>query len=164
MKIATSKKAHVFLPSLLLVCQFSVLSFPNSGALARGQNYTASPKKIQVGKASYYCQSFHGKKTSLGTVYNRNHWVAAHASFPFGTLVRVIHLGNQRRVEVRIVDRGPSTTQRKNGIIIDLSRAAAEKLGMIRQGQARVRLEVLKWGQSKKYIPEDTEENAVTKS
>jgi rare lipoprotein A len=164
MIITTSKIARYFSPSFLLVCQLSVLLLPDSDALARGQNYTPPPKKIQIGKASYYCQSFHGKKTSLGTVYNKNHWVAAHASFPFGTRVRVTHLGNRRQVEVRIVDRGPCRAQLQKGIIIDLSHAAAEKLGMIRQGKARVRLEVLKWGRSKKIIPEDHEENAVTKS
>jgi rare lipoprotein A len=67
-------------------------------------------------------------------------------------------------VEVRIVDRGPNKAQHKRGVIIDLSRAAAEKLGMIKQGQARVRLEVLKWGRSKKLVPEEKKENVITES
>jgi rare lipoprotein A len=162
-KTQSFKRANIFLTSLFVACQIILLLIFGSNVLA--DTTPPSPhKKVQVGKASYYCQSFHGKKTSLGTTYNRAHWVAAHPSFPFGTLVRVTHLSNQRHVEVHIVDRGPSRAQRKRGVVIDLSRAAAEKLGMIRQGKARVRLEVLKWGQLKKGAPVDHEEYVVTQS
>ncbi|MND97557.1 RlpA-like protein precursor [compost metagenome] len=64
---------------------------------------------------------------------------AAHRSLPFGTRVKVTNLNNERSVVVRINDRGPHT----RGRLIDLSRAAAEKLGMIRSGTARVRVQSL---------------------
>jgi len=164
MKKQKFKSAILFLMTGFIASQLFLLIVLIPNVLADTTNLPASPKKIQVGKASFYCHSFHGKRTSLGTRYDRNHWVAAHPSLPFGTLVRVTHLSNHRQVEVHIVDRGPSRIQCKKGVIIDLSRAAAEKLGMIRQGKARVRLEVLKWGRFKKGVPEDNEEYAVTQS
>jgi rare lipoprotein A len=75
-----------------------------------------------------------------------NAMVAAHPSYPFGTLVRVTNLANGRSTNVRIVDRGPARKARAAGIVIDVSRRAAEALKFIRQGRARVRLEVLAWG------------------
>jgi rare lipoprotein A len=72
--------------------------------------------------------------------------VAAHPSYPFGTLVRVTNLKNGRSVRVRIVDRGPARGPRDDGVIIDLSRAAAEALDFVREGRTRVRVEVLRWG------------------
>lgn len=72
-----------------------------------------------------------------------NAMVAAHPRYPFGTLVRVTNLANGRSVEVRIVDRGPARQPQAEGVIIDLSRRAAETLGFVQQGRTRVRLEVL---------------------
>jgi rare lipoprotein A len=72
--------------------------------------------------------------------------VAAHPSYPFGTVVRVTNLNNGRTVDVRVVDRGPARGPRADGVIIDLSQGAAEVLGFIRAGRARVRLDVLRWG------------------
>jgi rare lipoprotein A len=98
------------------------------------------------GLASYYGKEFHGRVSASGVRFNMNAMVAAHPSYPFGTLVRVTNLGNGRSTRVRIIDRGPSPRQRADGIVIDVSRKAADVLGFIRQGQARVRLEVLEWG------------------
>ena len=72
--------------------------------------------------------------------------VAAHPSLPFGSIVRVTNLENKRAVIVQIVDRGPAESVRAGGVIIDLSRATAERLDFIRAGRAKVRLEVLKRG------------------
>ena len=78
--------------------------------------------------------------------------VAAHPSYPFGTMIRVTNLANGRSIKVRILDRGPAPQQRAEGIIIDLSRKAAEVLGFIQRGRARVRLEVLEWGRPIKRL------------
>jgi rare lipoprotein A len=150
--LKNSTIAHSPLRAVLLAGLVIVL-FHSSNAIAGEKKSQPSLKKVQTGKASFYCKPFHGRRTALGTIYNRTHLVAAHPSLPFRTLVRVTNLGNNRQVEVRIVDRGPTKAQRKRGIIIDLSRAAAEKLRMVRQGRARVRLEVLKWGQLKRPGP-----------
>ena len=69
--------------------------------------------------------------------------VAAHPTYPFGTLVRVTNLRNSRSVTVRVIDRGPTRAVRSKGVIIDLSRAAAEALGFLKAGRTRVRLEVV---------------------
>jgi len=93
-----------------------------------------SPEK---GMASYYADKFHGARTASGEAYDKNDYTAAHRTLPFGTRVRVTRLSNGRSVTVRINDRGPFI----EGRIVDLSRAAAEKLGMIRDGEVQVRIE-----------------------
>lgn len=97
------------------------------------------------GLASYYGREFHGRTTASGIRFDMNALVAAHPSYPFGTRVRVTNLANNRSTVVRIVDRGPTAELRANGLLIDVSRKAAETLGFIQQGRARVRLEVLAW-------------------
>lgn len=78
-------------------------------------------------------------RTANGERFNQHALTAAHRTLPFGTRVKVTHLANGRSVTVRINDRGPVSRQR----LIDLSRAAAEQLGMLRQGVATVRVEAL---------------------
>ena len=111
--------------------------------------------RVQLGKASFYCPSFHGNQTACGIVYNEKERVAAHPYYPFGTRVRVTNLTNNRQVEVMVIDRGPSKKHQKRGGIIDLSRGAAYELGLLRQGRARVRLEVLKWGDSLTIVDDE---------
>jgi rare lipoprotein A len=102
--------------------------------------------ETREGLASYYGREFHGRMTASGIRFDMNAMVAAHPSYPFGTLLRVTNLANGRSTSVRIVDRGPARRLRAEGIIIDVSRGAAEALRFIQQGRARVRLEVLAWG------------------
>ena len=102
--------------------------------------------KTQIGDATFYASHFQGRKTASGRIFDTNKSMAAHRTYPFGTVVRVTNLGNRRSVNVVIVDRGPYSKNRREGTIIDLSRAAAEKLGIIKRGHARVKLEVLLWG------------------
>jgi rare lipoprotein A len=75
-----------------------------------------------------------------------NAMVAAHPSYPFGTVLRVTNVTNGRAVDVRIVDRGPSRGPRADGVIIDVSYGAAGALDFVREGRTRVRVEVLRWG------------------
>jgi rare lipoprotein A len=102
--------------------------------------------ETREGLASYYGKEFQGRKTASGARFDMNAMVAAHPSYPFGTLLRVTNLANGRSISVRIVDRGPGPQHRGNGFIIDVSRKAAQVLGFLQQGRARVRLEVLAWG------------------
>jgi rare lipoprotein A len=90
----------------------------------------------QTGIASYYWQP---QALASGGRFDPNAMTAAHKTLPFGTRVRVMHLGNGRSVDVRINDRGPYVA----GRIIDLSKAAAGKIGMTGQGIARVSMTVL---------------------
>jgi rare lipoprotein A len=93
----------------------------------------------QVGGASYYATKFEGRKTASGERYDGARLTAAHLTLPFGTRVRVTNLSNERVVEVVINDRGPH----RKGRIVDLSRRAAETIGLLHVGVARVRLEVI---------------------
>lgn len=102
--------------------------------------------ETREGLASYYGKEFHGRLTASGVPFDMNAMVAAHPSYPFGTMLRVTNLANGRSASVRIVDRGPAAPARADGVIIDLSRGAADVLEFIPQGRARVRLDVLAWG------------------
>lgn len=99
----------------------------------------ASPHKTLEGKASWYGPRFHGRKTASGEPFNQHDLTAAHRSLPFGTRVKVTNLKNGKSVVVRINDRGPYA----KGRVIDLSRAAAKRLDMLRSGVAQVRVERL---------------------
>lgn len=96
-------------------------------------------QRVEYGWASWYGKKFHGRRTSSGEVYNMYQLSAAHRTLPMGTRVMVTHLKNGRLVMVTINDRGPFV----KGRIIDLSYAAAQVLGMVDEGLARVRVEVL---------------------
>ena len=91
----------------------------------------------QRGVASWYGKRFHGKKTASGELYDMYAMTAAHPTLPIPSYVRVTHLGNGRSVVVRVNDRGPFHAAR----IIDLSYAAAYKLGFIQAGSAQVEIE-----------------------
>ncbi len=84
--------------------------------------------------ASFYGDDYHGRPTSSGEIFNMNALTAAHKTLPFGTMVEVTNLSNGRKVTVRINDRGPYIDGRE----IDLSKAAAEQLDMLKTGTARV--------------------------
>ena len=99
-----------------------------------------------VGIASYYAEDFHNKITYSGEVYDMNELSAAHPSYPMGTIVRITNLTNGKSVVLKINDRMPYRKDR----IIDLSLGAAKELGMVNDGIARVKLEVLKWGEGRK--------------
>lgn len=88
------------------------------------------------GTASYYASKFHGRRTASGERFDNGAMTAAHRSLPFGSLVRVTNPANGRSVVVRINDRGPFT----RGRMIDVSRAAAEQLGLVARGHATVEL------------------------
>jgi len=94
------------------------------------------------GIASYYANAFDGRTTSNGEVFDMEGLTAAHQSFPFNTIARVTDLMSGRSVKVRINDRGPYWENR----IIDLSRGAAEEIGILDRGIALVKIDVIKWG------------------
>ena len=103
----------------------------------------ASVYKTNV-HASYYADKFHGRQTASGEIFNMNDFTCAHKTLPFGTILRVTNLENNRSVNVRVNDRGPFVAGRE----IDLSKAAARQLDMIRTGTATVRLEIVSNGES----------------
>lgn len=97
------------------------------------------PSWQQIGTASWYGKDFHGRPTASGEIYNMYGRSAAHKTLPLGTTVRVTNLDNGRRIVVPINDRGPFVGER----IIDMSYGAARHLGMVKEGLAKVRIEVI---------------------
>ena len=104
-------------------------------------------KETKTGLASFYGRAFDGQKTASGETFDSDEMVAAHPTYPLGTIVRVTNLSNNDTVRVRISDRGPTRVNRKEGVIIDLSSGAARKINMIAAGREKVQVEVLEWGQ-----------------
>ncbi|HEX3597610.1 MAG TPA: septal ring lytic transglycosylase RlpA family protein [Polyangiaceae bacterium] len=98
---------------------------------------------VQQGQASYYGNSLAGHKTASGERYDPRAFTAAHRTLALGTVARIRRKDTGAVVYVRITDRGPFGSSHR---IIDLSHAAAERLGMIRMGVAEVRLEVVEYG------------------
>ena len=107
---------------------------------------TAGILEVREGLASYYGPGFDGKQTASGTRFDMKSMVAAHPSYPFGTVVRVTNVTNGRAVELRVVDRGPAGGPRAEGVIIDVSYGAAGALDFVRAGRTPVRVEVIRWG------------------
>jgi rare lipoprotein A len=90
------------------------------------------------GMISYYAEKFHGRKTASGEIFDKHGLTAAHRSLPFGTKVEVTNLANGKSVTVEINDRGPYAESR----ILDLSPAAARKLGMMGAGTVKAKMVV----------------------
>ncbi len=100
---------------------------------------TATGTPMGSGSASYYAGKFHGRRTASGETFDNGAMTAAHRSLPFGSLLRVTNPANGRSVVVRINDRGPFT----RGRLIDVSRAAADELGIVARGHGTVELELI---------------------
>jgi rare lipoprotein A len=106
---------------------------------------TVTPnERYQTGVASWYGQEFQGNTTASGETFDLNGLTAAHLTLPFGTTIRVTNLKNNKNILLRVNDRGPHIGQR----LIDVSWAAAKRLGFVHAGTTPVRVEVVtypKW-------------------
>jgi rare lipoprotein A len=118
----------ILIPVLLLFASSSLMSAQNNA---------------EWGLASYYSDDFQGKTTAYGVAYNKNELTAAHKLHPFGTMLKVTRLDNNKSVTVKVIDKGPYI----KGRVVDISRAAAEKIGLVTVGVAEVKVEVV--GRSK---------------
>lgn len=122
-----------------------------TGCCARGglgANYPNQAVDVLEGRASYYHDRFHGRCTANGDRYDRRAFTAASRDLPFGTVLRVHRVGADLAVIIRINDRGPF---RDHSRILDLSRAAAESLNMVRAGVVPIRAEVLRLGDGSRH-------------
>lgn len=111
-----------------------------SGETGDAQWVPPDEKVFQTGVASWYGPDFNGKRTANGEIYDMEKLTAAHQKLPFHTLVEVENIDNHEKVVVRINDRGPFI----DGRIIDLSRKAARRIGMLDSGTAPVHLRIIK--------------------
>ncbi len=123
----------------LPVPQFAPDIFPAPADLGPIEPPHEAGRPLGRGIASYYGRRFHGRQTASGQRFDMHAMTAAHRTLPFGSRVRVTNPRNGRSVVVHINDRGPYI----GGRTIDLSRAAAEELGMIQAGVGPVVLELL---------------------
>lgn len=110
-------------------------------ALSRGMsgNNSRYLGQTTIGIASWYGGEFHGRKSSDGSRFNKEEFTAAHRTYPFGTLVKVTNLKNNKSCVVKVTDRGPFVGNR----VMDVSKQAAQEIGMISSGIAKVKLEVV---------------------
>ena len=112
-----------------------------SGSLGPLPLYVMPQEKAEIGVASWYGQEFQGNETASGEIYDLNRLTAAHQTLPFGTTIRVTNLENKKNVLLRINDRGPHIGRR----LLDVSWAAAKRLGFVHSGITRVRVEVVSY-------------------
>lgn len=138
---------------VVLLIAFVMLSRIALGFSPAGGEDSTRPRKancdsIQYGVASYYHQKFHGRTTASGETYDRELFTAAHNGLPMNTWVKVTNLVNKRSVLVRINDR----LHYRNTRVIDLSFAAAKKLGYLSKGLVRVKVEVLGKSLPENYV------------
>jgi rare lipoprotein A len=101
-------------------------------------------EKSEIGVASWYGQEFQGDTTASGEAYDLNGLTAAHPTLPFGTTIRVTNLKNNKNILLRINDRGPYIAQR----VLDVSWAAAQRLGFVHSGTTQVRVQVVAYPDS----------------
>jgi len=126
------KISIIFVLCILLASCSSVVRFSSNGEI--------NSEGKATGKASYYADKYHGRKTANGEIFDMNDFTAAHRTLPFNTQLKVTNLKNGKSVIVRINDRGPFVADR----IIDLSKAAAEEIDMIKSGVAEVEIQIVK--------------------
>jgi len=136
--------AHIFILTLIsfLVSCSSTVRYSSVNKISPQSNETDSSKVVtftQTGMASYYADKFEGRKTASGEIFLQDKFTAAHRTLPFGTKLKVTNLSNGKSVVVIINDRGPFSDDR----IIDLSKAAAKQLDMIKSGEIPVKIEVI---------------------
>lgn len=125
MNICKKILSTIILSATFLCCAFNV-------AQTKDQFY-------QIGKASYYSYEFNKRKTASGEKFNPKSLIAAHRTLPFGTMLKVTNLSNNRSVVVKVADRGPHVKNR----ILDLSYGAATKIGIVKKGIGNVSIEIL---------------------
>src|SRR6185437_1393583 len=137
-------QANVRLPQMAAIVPPSVPATPIKAPDSLTPQGTAVTRRqgLLKGLASWYGGDFNGRTTASGETFDENALTACHPTLPFGSLVRVVNATNGRSVIVRITDRGDLA----KGRIIDLSKAAAEKLAMTQSGLAPVVLDVLSRG------------------
>lgn len=147
MRLSIIKKCHLQCLVLLVVSFASCLV--GNYFIKGGASFFIKPSRILTGTASWYGHPFHGRRTANGEIYDMHQLTAAHKSLPFNSILRITNLENNKKVTVRINDRGPYVGAR----IIDLSYRAAQKLGMADRGITKIRAEV--------FLPERSKDKRV---
>ncbi len=162
--------AKIFMVILIVfslsACSLTTTRASKSSAKHSGKSYVINGKRYYIlssaegfkekGQASWYGEPFHGRKTANGETYDMNKISAAHKTLPLNTWVEVKNLDNNKTMALRINDRGPFI----EGRIIDLSKAAAEEMGMLKAGVARVSLRAITGDKAKQLAAKEGRVNA----
>jgi rare lipoprotein A len=119
--------------------RFSKTTNADSVKTIQAQKDKNNPNLAIRWRCSYYGKKFHGRKTANGETFDMYQLTAAHKTLPFGTVLRVTNLDNQKTVTVRINDRGPFVKNR----VLDLSYAAAKEIDLIKNGTAKIEAEIV---------------------
>ena len=133
---STATHAAVGAATAATAAVFSVANVATTTAVSAAN---AAATLFQTGRVSFYADKFHGRPTASGAPYNAEEMTMAHRTLPIGTKVMITNTANQQSVVVTVNDRGPFI----GGRVADLSRAAAERLNMIRSGIVEATLHVL---------------------
>jgi rare lipoprotein A len=115
-------------------------------AAPKAESLSGAVGETQTGLAAYYNQRLHGRRTASGARFDNSAMTTGHQSLPFGTKVRVTSVKNGKSVVLRVNDRGPTQPNR----IVDVTRAAAQRLGFVRAGLTEVKLEVVEAAKSRR--------------
>ncbi|MCO5100738.1 MAG: septal ring lytic transglycosylase RlpA family protein [Burkholderiaceae bacterium] len=140
--VATAAFAFLAATSPVPACAAPVAPSASRQAARESDATSFAPDWHQQGRISYYGKRFDSRPTASGEPFDPESMTMAHPTLPLGSIVRVKNLRNGRSVELRVNDRGPY----EKGRIADVSRAAARKLGMLRRGVTRARIELLRAG------------------
>ena len=133
-----SRSSSVLVSAALMAVMFALAPSLQAPLVARATR-PAQPLKVWTVRASWYGPTFQGHVTANGELYDMAAFTAAHPTLPFGSMVRLTNMRNGKSAVVRINDRGPYVEGRD----IDLSYRAADKLGIIGSGVAKVRMELV---------------------
>ncbi len=146
--IILAASSLVLSPALHAQNTTTTAAAPAATAIKSATNKPAASSDASVtgGTAVYYSDKFNGRKTYSGVRFSNKAMVAAHRNLPMGTMVRVVNLKNKKSVIVKIIDRGPSQPER----VIDVSKAAASKLGFVKAGSTEVSLQVVRAAKTSK--------------
>lgn len=125
--------------SILITLVMALIALTLTSTVANAGSHKAKGRTANI---SWYGKTHHGRKTASGKRFNMHAMTAAHKTLPFGSRVEIINPRNQKRVIVTINDRGPYHGNRK----FDVSRAAAQRLGMIKSGTANIQYRILTKG------------------
>ncbi len=150
----------------LAACSLTSTRASKSSAKHSGKSYVINGKRYYIlasaegfrekGHASWYGEPFHGRKTANGETYDMNKLSAAHKTLPLNTWVEVKNMDNNKTLSIRVNDRGPFI----DGRIIDLSRAAAEEIGMLRSGVANVSIRAITGQRARELAAQEDRVNA----
>jgi len=142
--LSNLSRALLLILTIILIDCTSAPRYTTSGRRGKSTKAVSLSKvgMTQKGISSYYAEKFHGKLTANGEVYDMYGISAAHQTLPLNTIIRVTNLENRKSIILRINDRGPFVKNR----ILDCSYGAALKLGFVKKGTTKVKIEVIELG------------------